>query len=331
MGEVPGDKKAAMLLLMLGEEQAAKVLKFVDPADVEKIGTAMAAMGDVDNEKAELLVDDFHSALASESSIGVSAPGYVRKILTSSLGEDTGTTLADKLLGSEETLELGALRWREPEVLMEMLKDEHPQIIAITLAHLDQEQAGQVLKCFKPEVQEGLVLRIANMNKIPQAAIRQLQSVLQKKLSLTGSLKNNVLDGAMAAANIMNALDSESEARILENIAKTNEPLSVRIQDLMFVFDNLIKLGDKEIQLLLREVGSDTLPVALKGANDALTNKLLGNMSKRAKEMLLEDMEARGPIKLSEVEAAQKEILVIVRKLAEGGQIELSSGGDEYV
>lgn len=331
MGDVPGDKKAAMLLLMLGEEQAAKVLKFVNPADVEKIGTAMAAMGDVDNAKAESLVNDFHSALASESSVGISAPGAVRKILTSSLGEETGTTLADKLLGSEETLELGSLRWREPEVLMEMLKDEHPQIIAITLAHLDQEQAGQVLKCFKPEMQESLVLRIANMSKIPQAAIRQLQSVLQKKLSLTGSFKNNVLDGAMAAANIMNALDSESEARILENIAKTNEPLSVRIQDLMFVFDNLIKLGDKEIQLLLREVGSDTLPVALKGANDTLTNKLLGNMSKRAKEMLLEDMEARGPVKLSEVEAAQKEILGIVRKLAESGQIELSSSGDEYV
>jgi flagellar motor switch protein FliG len=324
-----GSEKAALFLLMLGEEKAAKVLQFVDPHQVEIIGAAMAQIRSVDNHSAESVVDAFRHDMASETSLGVGVQGYVRKLFTSTLGEQKGATVADRVLGDEESPEMNSLRWLEPEALMNMLKDEHPQIIAITMAHMDQSQAASLLKQMSPELQNDIVMRIANMQTIPQAAMRQLQVVLKKKLSVTATFKNRKIDGAMTVAGIMNGLDSESETRILESVAKKDEPLSGKIQDLMFVFSNLIKISDKGVQLLLREVSSDILPLALKGADGDVREKILGNMSKRAREMLLEDMELRGPVKLSEVEAAQKDILAAARKLADNGQIDLGRGGDD--
>jgi flagellar motor switch protein FliG len=324
-----GSEKAALFLLMLGEEKAAKVLQFVDPHQVEIIGAAMAQIRSVDNRSAESVVDAFRHDMASQTSLGVGVQGYVRKLFTSTLGEQKGATVADRVLGDEESPEMNSLRWLEPEALLNMLKDEHPQIIAITMAHMDQSQAASLLKQMSPELQNDIVMRIANMQTIPQAAMRQLQVVLKKKLSVTATFKNRKIDGAMTVAGIMNGLDSESETRILESVAKKDAPLSEKIQDLMFVFSNLIKISDKGVQLLLREVSSEILPLALKGADDDVREKILGNMSKRAREMLLEDMELRGPVKLSEVEAAQKDILAVARKLADNGQIDLGRGGDD--
>ncbi|WP_047011817.1 flagellar motor switch protein FliG [Spongiibacter sp. IMCC21906] len=328
---VAGSEKAALLLLMLGEDQAAKVLQHVDAMDVEKIGSAMAAIRNVDNKKAESVVNEFHRALSSETALGVGVPGYVRKVLTNTLGEQKGGSLANRVLGDEQALEIDSLRWLDTEALVQMLKDEHPQIIAITLAHLEKEQAAKVLKSLRSDLQENVVMRIATMQTIPQAAMKQLQNVLKKKLSVSASFKTSTVDGAMTAASIINSLDSDSEARVLEALTKSDESLSERIQDLMFVFSNLADLADKSVQLLLREVASDVLPTALKGAEEKVRDKILNNMSKRAKEMVIEDMEARGPIKLSDVEAAQKDILAIARKLAESGQIDLGRGGDDYV
>ncbi len=327
-----GSEKAALFLLMLGEEQASKVLQFVDPHEVELIGTAMAAIRSVDNQRAEAVVDDFRLSMQSETSLGVGVHGYVRKLFTATLGEQKGATLAERVLGDEESQEMNSLRWLEPDALLHMLKDEHPQLIAITMAHMDQDQAGAVLKQMAPDLQDDIVMRIANMQTIPQAAMRQLQAVLKKKLSVTATFKNRKIDGALTAAGIMNGLDPEAETRILESVAKKNEALSEKIQDLMFLFSNLINIPDKGIQLLLREVSSDILPMALKGADQAVRDKIMGNMSKRAREMLIEDMESRGPMKLSDVEAAQKDILAVARKLAENGQIDLGKGGsDDYV
>ncbi|MBQ0797223.1 MULTISPECIES: flagellar motor switch protein FliG [Zhongshania] len=326
-----GSEKAALFLLMLGEEQASKVLKFVEPYEVERIGTAMASIRSVDNRLAEAVVDEFRTSLHQETSLGVGVQGYVRKLFTSTLGDQKGTTMADRVLGDEETQEMSSLRWLEPEALLHMMQDEHPQIIAITMAHMDQAQAVAVLKQMPPALQDDIVLRIANMQTIPQSAMRQLQTVLKKKLSVTATFKNRKIDGAMTVAGIMNGLDPDSETRILEAVAKENQTLSERIQDLMFVFGNLVNIPDKGIQLLLREVGSDVLPLALKGADEQVREKILGNMSKRAREMLLEDMDSRGPMKLSDVEAAQKDILAVARKLADAGQIDLGRGGDDYV
>jgi flagellar motor switch protein FliG len=327
-----GSEKAALFLLMLGEEQASKVLKFVDPHEVERIGTAMASITSVDNRLAEAVVDEFRSALHQETSLGMGVQGYVRKLFTSTLGDQKGSTLADRVLGDEETQEMSSLRWLEPEALLHMIQDEHPQIIAITMAHMDQDQAVAVLKKMPAELQDDIVVRIANMQTIPQSAMRQLQTVLKKKLSVTATFKNRKIDGAKAVAGIMNGLDPDAETRILEMVAKENQPLSDRIQDLMFVFGDLINIPGKGIQLLLREVGSDVLPMALKGADEKVRETILENMSKRAREMLLEDMESRGPMKLSDVETAQKDILAVAKKLADAGQIDLGRGSsDDYV
>lgn len=328
---ISGSEKAALLLLMLGEEHASNVLKHVSPAVVEKIGVAMASVSRVDKSRAATVVAEFNSALQTETPLGIGVQGYVRKLFTSTLGEQQGANMADRVLGEEEISEIDSLRWLEPEIIARMLEDEHPQIIAITLAHLENEHAAKVLKFFATETQENLVLRIANMKDIPLSAMKQLEEVLKKKLSITTSLKKHNLDGPQAAASIINGLGTEAETRILETVAKVDNELSEKIHELMFVFSNLSSLPDKSMQALLREVPSDLLPVALKGADEAVKEKILGNMSKRAREMLEEDMESRGPMRLSDVENAQKEILAMARKLSEAGQIELGRGGDDYI
>lgn len=328
---VNGSEKAALLLLMLGEEHASKVLQHLPANQVERIGTAMAGIGRVDNQRAQTVMKDFRDAIQTETSLGVGVQGYLRRLLTGALGEQSGATLADRVLGAEENRDMESLRWLEPEALVGILKDEHPQIIAITLAHLEKEQAAKVLKLFPNEQQENIVYRIANMKTIPEAAMSQLQKMLQKKLSVSTSFKSRNVDGAATVADIINGLDAETETRILERLAQDDEALSTRIQELMFVFSNLLGISDRGIQVLLREVSSDKLPVALKGADPEVKEKIMGNMSKRAREMLEEDMETRGPVKISEVEEAQREILETAKKLAEAGQIDLGKGGDEYL
>lgn len=328
---IPGCEKAALLLLMMGESYAAKVLQHMPPGDVERIGSAMATIKRVDNRRAVEVVGDFHNSAASENSLGVGVQSYVRKMFTSALGEQKGASLAKRVLGDDSGNDMDELRWVEPQAIGEMLQGEHPQMVAITLAHLDQAQAGQVLAQFPEALQNDVVLRIANMQTIPDAAMTQLQSVLKKKLSLTTKLKSRSIDGAAAAAGIINSLDNDAETRILDSVASCNEELSVRIRDLMFVFSNLSSLSDKSMQLLLREASTELLPVALKGAGEEVREKVLRNMSKRAREMLIDDMESAGPIKISDVEQAQKEILTIARLLADSGQIDLGRGGDDYI
>ncbi|MGY8775471.1 MAG: flagellar motor switch protein FliG [Spongiibacter sp.] len=331
VASIPGCEKAALLLLMMGETHAAKVLQHVAPEDVERIGTAMAGIKRVDNSRAMAVVQDFQHSAQSENSLAVGVQSYVRKVFTTALGEQAGGSLARRVLGDQLGQEMEELRWVEPDALAQMLKDEHPQMIAITLAHLEPEQAAKVLAKLPEAQQNDVVYRIANMKTIPDTAMSQLQGILKKKLSVSAKLKNRQIDGAATAAGLINGLGGDAETRILESLAKNNEELSARIQDLMFVFSNLINISDKGVQQLLREVSSDLLPIALKGAGEEVKEKILRNMSKRAREMLLDDMDARGPIKISEVEQAQKEILTIARSLAESGQIDLGRGGDDYI
>lgn len=331
MAGLPGCEKAALLLLMMGESHAAKVLQHVPPEDVERIGSAMAGIKRVDNQQAMAVVQDFQHSAQSENSLAVGVQSYVRKVFASALGEQAGGSLARRVLGEQPGQEMDELRWVEPDALAQMLKDEHPQMIAITLAHLEPEQAGKVLTRFSESQQDDVIYRIANMHTIPDNAMSQLQRILKKKLSVSAKLKNRQIDGAATAAGLINGMGGDAETRILDSLAKTNETLSERIQELMFVFSNLVSVSDKGIQQLLREVSSDLLPIALKGAGEEVKEKILRNMSKRAREMLLDDMEAKGPIKISEVEQAQKEILTIARSLADSGQIDLGRGGDDYI
>lgn len=323
--------QAAMLLLMMGEEQAAEVLRHIDSDSVEKIGMAMAAIREVNHEQAEAVVSRFQETMESQTSLGVGVSGYVRQMLVSSLGADRGKTLADRVLGDDEPLEIDSLRWMDLDTVVHMLRDEHPQIVAITLAHMPQDQAAFIIKQLPSALQDDVVLRIATLEKVPQAAMRELQDILRNKMQLSGNFKSKAIDGATTAAGIMNSLGGEVGNRIISSLEKTDGKLTEKLKDLMFVFANLVQVTDKGMQLMLREVSTDLLTVALKGADEKVREKVFKNMSKRAGEMLLEDMEARGPVKLSEVETAQKEILVIARRLAEDGTISLGNGGDDYV
>lgn len=323
--------QAAMLLLMMGEEQAAAVLRHIDSESVEKIGMAMAAIREVNHEQAEAVVTRFQENIESQTSLGVGVPGYVRKMLVSSLGADRGKTLADRVLGDDEPLEIDSLRWMDLDTVVHMLRDEHPQIVAITLAHMPQDQAAYIIKQLPIALQDDIVMRIATLEKIPQAAMRELQDILHNKMQLSGNFKSKAIDGATTAASIINNLGGELGKRIIASLEKTDGKLTEKLKDLMFVFANLIQVTDKGLQLLMREVSTDLLTVALKGADENVRDKIFRNMSKRAGEMLREDMEARGPVKLSEVETAQKEIIVIARRLAEDGTISLGSNGDDYV
>ncbi len=328
---VTGSEQAALLLLMLGEVQAAEVLRHVDAEEVEKIGTAMAAISSVDSERADAVYQSFQRDLPEQTPLGVGVPNYVRKLLVSTMGDQKGSTLADKLLGGEEPLEIDSLRWMELDTVVQMLRDEHPQIIAITLAHLEKDKAASIIGKLPEELQDDVVFRIATMDRIPQEALRQLQSTLKNKLSLSASFKSKAVDGAKTAADIINFLGVQVGDRMLDIIGSSDQALRDRVQELMFVFSNLASVDNKGMQMLLREISTDLLSVALKGAEEPVRDKIFANMSSRAKEMLLEDMEAKGPVKISDVEAAQKEILEVARRLAENGQITLSSGGEEFV
>lgn len=327
----PGSADAAMLLLMLGEERAAEVLRYVGSEAVEKIGVAMAGIREVNNDQALAVIDGFGAALSAHTPLGVGVPDYVRQVLVSTLGEEQGRTLADRVLGDSQPVEIDTLRWLDFDTVVHMLRDEHPQIIAITLAHMEPAQAATILDRLEAGLQEDVVLRIATMEKIPQAALMELQTILRSKLSLAGAFKARPVDGARTVAGIINGVGSRTEGRIIEALSKVDRSLTEKIQDLMFVFDNLIGLDDKSMQVLLREVSNDVLALALKGAVEPMREKVFRNMSKRAGEILQEDMEARGPVKMSEVEAAQKEIVTVARRLSEEGQITLATGREDYV
>lgn len=329
--DISGAERAAIMLLVLGEEQAAEILKHMDAKDVQKVGAAMANVSNVSNEDAAQVLETFLESYDKQSSIGVGVPDYIKSVFKQALGEDRAVGLIDQVLAEDQPKELESLIWMDTDAISEMIKDEHPQIIAITLAHLDDAQASKVLAKLPEDLQSDIMMRIARLDTIPASALEELENILKKQISGGGAQKKTTIDGPMTAANIINGTDGEREKALMDFINEKDEELGVKIQDLMFVFDNLSGLDDKSMQAILREVSTDTLTIALKGSDDGVKEKVFKNMSKRAREMLEEDMEARGPVKISDVDQSQKEVLVIVRRLSEEGQISLGGSGDEYV
>lgn len=329
-----GAERAAILLMTLGEAEAAQVLKHMGAKDVQKIGAAMAQMQNISRDEVSNVIQGFTNELENQTSLGIGADEYIRKVLVNALGEDKASNLIDRILLGRNSKGLESLKWMDPRAVSEMIRFEHPQIIAIVLAYLDADQSSEVLACLPENMRADIIMRIATMDGIQPAALSELDEVLEKQFSGNANTgKTSALGGAKVAANIMNFIDSTKQSSVIEVIRKTDEQLSERIQDMMFVFDNLIDVDDRGMQELLRAVPSDRLLLALKGADPNLRDKIFNNMSQRAAEMMRDDLEAKGPVKLSDVEAAQKEILGIARKLAEAGTIALGGGGggEQYV
>jgi flagellar motor switch protein FliG len=327
--ELTGVQRAAVLLLSLGEADAAEVLKHMGAKEVQKLGLAMATMSGVTREQVMQVMEDFERALARQTSLGVGADDYIRNVLIQALGAEKAGSLIDRILLGRNTTGLDTLKWMDPRAIADLVRNEHPQIIAIVLSHLDPDHAADTLRLLPERARADVLLRIATLDGIPPNALNELNEIMERQFAGNQNLKSSNIGGVKVAANILNFLESGQDHSILNTITKVDPELSQRIQDLMFVFDDLVDLEDRELQMLLREVSGERLGIALRGADPKVRDKITRNMSQRAAEILLEDMEARGPVRLSDVEAAQKEILAIVRRLADEGVINLNGPGAE--
>ncbi len=326
-----GTERAAILLLTLGEQEAAQVLKHMGARDVQRVGSAMARLASVSREDVSSVLSSFTTLVESQTSVGVGADEFLRKVLVDALGDDKAANIIERINLGPSSKGLEALKWMDPRAVAELVRLEHPQIIAIVLAYLDPDQAAEILTQLPAGLHADVVMRIATLDGVQPSALSELDEIMEKQFAGKSSGKTSSLGGAKAAADIVNNLESREEGAIMEQILKIDEALGGRIQDLIFVFDNLIELDDRSMQELLRNVQSDRLLIALKGADDTLKAKVFKNMSQRAAEMLKDDLEAKGPVRLSEVELAQKEILASARKLAEAGTINLGGKGEAYV
>ncbi len=328
--ELSGVQSAAILLLSLGENEAAEVLKHLGAKEVQQLGQAMASIASVSRDQATTVIDRFADSVANQSAIAPGGDDFVRRVLTNALGKDRASGVIDRILSGRNERTLEALTWMEPRTIADLLRDEHPQIAAIVLACLEEEQAAEVMSNLPERIRTDVMLRIATMDGISSQAMQELEEIMARQPPSRGKRPGSV-GGAKVAANILTRLESGMEQDLLNQIRERDAELGAKLNDLLFVFDNLGDLEDRAMQSVLREVPGDKLGVALRGADPRVRDKITRNMSRRAADMLLEDMEARGPVRLADVEAAQKEILAIVRRLAEAGTIQLGAKGGDFV
>jgi len=324
-----GIQRSAILLLSLGEEGATEVFKHLGPREVQKLGVAMSSLKNVTRDKVDEVLSAFRSSAEEKSSLGLNSGDYIRSVLTKALGDDKAANLIDRILQGGDTSGIEGLKWMDSPAVAELIRNEHPQIIATILVHLDRDQASEIVSQFTERLRNDVLLRIATLDGIQPSALRELNDVLTKLLSGNNNLKKSAMGGVRAAAEILNFMSGTLEGTVIESVKEYDAELAQKILDEMFVFENVIDIDDRGIQLLLREIQSESLIVALKGASEELREKVFKNMSQRAAEMLRDDLEAKGPVRLSEVEAEQKEILKIVRRLADEGQIALGGKGDD--
>ncbi|GIX25711.1 MULTISPECIES: flagellar motor switch protein FliG [Caldimonas] len=324
-----GLQDSAILLMSLGEEEAAEVFKHLTPKEVQRLGETIAKMKVVPRERVESVLDRFTADASDQSMLVNDTDEYVKSVLRKALGEDKANLLIDRILQGGDVSGIESLKWMDPASVAELLRNEHPQIIAAILVHLEFDQAAEVLKHFAERTRHEVMIRVATLDGIQPSALKDLNEVLSKVLAGGDKLRKASLGGVKTAAEIINLMGSTVEGPMLDYIRQIDPDLAQKIMDNMFTFDDLMKIDDRGIQTLLKEVQTESLVIALKGASPELREKIFSNMSSRAAETLREDLESRGPVRLSEVEAEQKELLKIVRRLADEGQIVLSMGGDD--
>lgn len=327
-----GIDRAAILLLTLGEREAAMVLKNLPAKLVQKLGAAMAQISDVSRDEASEVISNFISDAESQTSVGVANTEFVRNALIEALGETAAANLIDQILLGRASKGLDSLKYMEPKAVADLIRVEHPQIIAIILSQLEAAQAARILACLPPEMHTDLLMRVATVEGIQPDALEELDAVMERQLGNATRLQAAGFAGPKIVADIVNFLEPRIENIVMRELKEADPDLGAKIQDLVFVFDNLIEVDDRSMQELLRQVSSDKLLLAIKGADDRLRDKIFSNMSQRAAEMLRDDLEAALPVKLSEVESAQREILEIARRLSDEGTITLGArGGETYV
>lgn len=323
--------QAAILLMSLGEQDAAEVLKHMGPKEVQRIGAAMSTLTNVQQRDVQSVMQNFLEEARNLTGLGMGADNYIRNMLVTALGEDKANSLVDRILLGGNTTGLDTLKWMEARSVADIIRNEHPQIQAIVIAYLDADQSAEILAYFPEKVRIDIMMRVASLDTVQPSALQELNDILEKQFSGKAGSQTKAMGGYKVAAEIMNHLDGGIEAELMDAIKEVDEDMGNQIQDLMFVFDNLKDVDDRGIQMLLREVSSEVLIVALKGADNDLQEKIFKNMSKRAAELLRDDLEVKGPVRVSEVEAAQKEILTIARRMADAGEIVLGGSGEQML
>lgn len=332
VGKLDGVEKAAILLLSLSEEDAAQILKHLEPKQVQKVGMAMAQMTDLNQVKIAAVHRLFIEQIQNFSTIGFQSEEFIKRALTAALGEEKASNLIDQIILGGGAKGLDSLKWMDSKQVANIIRNEHPQIQTIVLSYLEPEQSAEILSQFPEKVRLDLTMRIANLEEVQPAALQELNEIMEKQFAGQAGAQTAKMGGLKAAAEILNYMDTNIEGQLMDAIREHDEEMAQQIQDLMFVFENLIDVDDRGIQTLLREVQQDVLLKALKGTDENLKEKIFKNMSKRAAELLQDDLEAMGPVRVSEVESSQKEILSVARRLSEAGEIMLGGGGgDDFV
>jgi flagellar motor switch protein FliG len=327
--EDQGIQDAAIFLMSIGEEEAAEVFKHLSPKEVQKLGETIAKTRSVSHERVDQVMQKFTGAASSQSLLVSDTDNYVRAVLKRALGDDKASLLIDRILQGGDVSGIESLKWMDPASIAELLRNEHPQIVAAILVHLEADQTAGVLKNFTERTRNEVMLRIATLEGIQPTALKDLNEVLFKVLAGGDKIRKTSMGGVKTAAEIINMMGTQIETSVIDSIREFDAELAQKIMDKMFVFEDLLKLDGKSVQLVLKEVSTDSLVVSLKGATNELRELVLANMSTRAAEALREDLESRGPMRLSEVETQQKEILKIVRRLSDEGQIMIGGGGED--
>lgn len=327
-----GIERAAILLLGMGEKNASEVLKYLEPRQVQKVGMAISTMNNVSKAKMQNVMGEFLTAIEEQSSLTVDTENYLRTVLINALGEEKAIPFIDRILVSDKDSGLNRLKWLDARLISDVIRNEHPQIIATILIHLDSEQSAEVVSYFTSEKRAEVLLRMCTIDTLKPEAISELGHVIEKQLSGQKVGKTASVGGIKSVADVINFLEGTVETEVLDKINEWDKELCDKIKDKMFVFENLVDMDNRSVQTLLRDVTTEQLMLALKGTTEPVKEHVFTNMSKRAADLLRDDLEMQGPVKVSDVEKAQKDILAIARSLAEEGKISLGTkGGEEMI
>ncbi len=328
---ISGAQKAAIFLMTLGEDSAADVMRHLGPREIQVLGNAMTSVNNINKRQVDGVVEEFVTEVGQQTALGIGNTDYIRTVLVKALGEEKAGSIFDRISMGGTSRGLEQLKWLDGKTVAEMLRTEHPQIIAIVVAYLDPDLSAEVVSELPERLRHDVIMRVATLEGIQPAALKELDEVMERQFSGKQRIKSAAIGGVQAAADILNLLEASVENPLMSQVSEFDSDLAQRIQDLMFTFEDLVGLDDRAMQTLLREIGNDSLVLALKGADAGVREKIFGNLSRRASEMLREDLEGRGPVRVSDVEQAQKEILTTAKRLADEGQIMLAGGGDELI
>jgi flagellar motor switch protein FliG len=330
-GTLTGIERASLLLFALGQKRASEVLKYLEPREVEILGANMVSLKDISPEMMDIVLDEFVVTVKKQTALGVDSEEYIRNVLTNALGAEKAEVIIDRILIGGRSKGINQLKWMDTRSIADLVRSEHPQIVANILSLLEGQRAADVIMSLPEEVRHNLLMRIASLEGVPLAALRELDEIMEEQLAGNENIKSSFVGGINVAANILNHMDSPVSTKLLEEISGNSAELAQKIQDKMFIFEDLVNLDDRGMQTLLREVAADRLLLALRGVSENLKDKIFNNLSKRAADLLRDDLEAAPPAKLSEVELAQKEILTIVRTLADSGVLVFGGGDDKLI